>query len=301
MPTQPERSRVGSSRPKRNRAVTIVVVAGLLLLPLGLGVALGWYGLDGPMEEKIGPVGSMSHELLDGFPDSRLVVEIAAPPGELPAPTSLSVLWARMNETLSKDSITFHLETYSPTPSGAYSLDDLASLEDRVRSTWPEIGTMSLFYLFVDGTYAGGSSILGLAYAPSSIAVFPNVVSGGASAAVLSTVLVHEFGHEIGLVGVVGPASNEDLAHPGHSDDPNDVMYWQVETTAVLGGLIGGASPPTQFDAADLSDLATVRSTPIAQELIPWIVAGAVGLAAVAVVLVYRRIRRSAARVPPGV
>lgn len=298
MPTSAQPARTASYRPTRDRAVTIAVVAGLLILPLGLGLALGWYGLDGPLEEMTGPVGSMAHELLDGFPDSKLVVEISAPPGELPASSSVSVLWERMNETLSKESITFQLETYSPAPPGPYSLDDLASLEDRVRSSWPEIGTMSLFYLFVDGSYAGGSSVLGLAHAPSSIAVFPNVVSGGASASIVSTVLVHEFGHEIGLVGVVGPAPNEDLSHPGHSDDPNDVMYWQVETTAVLGGLLGGASPPTQFDAADLSDLATVRSTPIAQELIPWIVAGVVGVSAVAVVLVYRRARRRDARIP---
>src|SRR4029077_10411107 len=109
--------------------------------------------------------------------------------------------------------------------------------------------------------------------------------------AVIATVLVHEFGHELGLVGIVGTAPNQDPNHPYHSNDPNDVMYWAVETTGVLVGLLGGSPPPTQFDAADLSDLASVRSAPIFGEIIPWIVAGGAALGAAVVALVALRSR----------
>lgn len=279
---------------RRTRVAVIVVVLLLLLLPVGLGFALGWFGLNGPEEERLDPVASLSHELLDGSPDGRLVVEIAAPPGELPPASSVSVLWARMNETLAKSSIQFQLETYTEDSSGALTTDQLFSLESQVRTTWPVLGTMALFYLFVDGSYAGGSSVLGLSYAASSIAVFPRIIPGGPDAGIESTVLVHEFGHEIGLVGLVGSASNEDMAHPGHSTDPNDVMYWQVETTAVLGGLIGGQSPPNQFDAADLSDLSTVKITPIPQEFLPWVVLAVLLGASVAVAGLSLRRRRRA-------
>ncbi len=278
-------------RARWSRARVLVVVVLLLLVPVGLGAGLGWYGLNGPMEERLNPVGAFAHELLNGVPDDRLVVEIAAPSGELPAAASISVLWSRMNETLQKGSIDFQLETYGQASGGALTTDGLFALEDQVRQTWPTVGTMSLFYLVVAGSYAGGSSVIGLAYAGSSIAMFASTIPGGIASnpGVVSTVLVHEFGHEIGLVGVVGSASNEDPNHPGHSNDPNDVMYWQVETTAILGGLLGGQGPPTQFDAADLADLQTVRSTPIGQEILPWVVVGVVLAAAIAVVVAWSR------------
>ncbi|HYK93507.1 MAG TPA: hypothetical protein VEY07_05640 [Thermoplasmata archaeon] len=267
------------------RTAKVAGACGLLILPVLLGFGLGWYGLDGLQEERVEPVAALSHELLASFPDGTLVVEIAAPPGELPAASAVNILWARMNETLSKNLIRFQLETYSQSSTGALGTSELFNLEAQVRTTWPTLGTMSLFYLFVDGSYNPDPSVLGLSYAASSIAVFPRVIPGGPDAGVEATVLVHEFGHEIGLVGLVGGAPNEDMAHPGHSTDPSDVMYWQVETTGVLSGLLGGQGPPNQFDAADLADLQTVRATPIPQEILPWAVAGACAAAAVAVVL----------------
>ncbi|HEY6239091.1 MAG TPA: hypothetical protein VIZ68_07905 [Thermoplasmata archaeon] len=286
------RARAGHRSVLRRHLPVIASVGALLGVPLGFGVGLGWYGLDPIMAERTGPVGSDAHELLNSFPDSSLIVEITAPVGELPAPDSISTLWDRMNSTLSKSSISFHLETYTQSSSGALGTNELFDLESQVRHSWPEPGTMALCYLFVDGSFAGSPSVLGLAYAASSIAVFPRVsaTSGGSplTGAVLSTVLVHEFGHELGLVGLVGSAPNEDPSHPGHSADSNDVMYWQVETTAVLGGVFG-ASPPTQFDAADRSDLDTVRGTPILLEIIPWVVLATVLVASAIVVVRWRR------------
>jgi len=287
---------IGTSGRPRSRRWLVLWVVILLCVPLGFGVGLGWYGLDPIMAERAGPVGSAAHELLNSFPDSRLIVEIAAPPGELPPVSSVSTLWDRMNSTLDKGSISFQLETYDRASTGALTTDDLFALEAGVRHAWPEWGTMALCYLFVDGTFAGSPNVIGLAYAASSIAVFPRVASAGGgaglSSSILATVLVHEFGHELGLVGVVGSAPNEDPDHPGHSTDTNDVMYWQVETTAVLGGLFG-ATPPTQFDAADRSDLQTVRSTVIPLEILPWAVLVVVLFAVAIVVLRWRRAARA--------
>ncbi|MFI5415514.1 MAG: hypothetical protein ACHQ16_07695, partial [Candidatus Lutacidiplasmatales archaeon] len=198
-------------------------------------------------------------------------------------------------QTLQKGSIQFVSETISAR-SGPYGASDLFALEQNVRQTWPGIGQMALFYLCVHGTYSGESGVLGLAFQGSSIAIFSDTIAttagAGDPAPITSTVLIHEFGHEIGLVGLVGNAPNEDPAHPGHSSDPNDVMYWAVETTAVLGGLLGGTTPPTQFDAADLSDLQTVRNTPILVELIPTVVAAVCLVAAVVAVAGLWRARR---------
>ncbi|MCI4363209.1 MAG: hypothetical protein L3K13_02765 [Thermoplasmata archaeon] len=275
---------------RRARLQAVLVVAFLLVLPLPLSLTFGWFGLNPVQAERTSPVGSLAHELLSSFPDSQLVVEMASAPGTAPPPASVSLLWNRMNETLQKNSIRFVSESIN-VPPGNFTTDGLFSVEQGARQFWPSVGQMALFYLFVHGTYAGGSGILGLAYRGSSIAVFSDLISttagGGDPAPIESTVLVHEFGHEMGLVGLVGSAPNEDPAHPGHSTDPNDVMYYAVETTAVLGGLFGGPAPPTQFDAADLADLQTVRNTAIALELIPTIVLVLCWAAAGIAVVVY--------------
>lgn len=293
---------MGSDRPRSGKVALggVVTVAVLLVLPLVLGFAVGWYFLNPPQQERFDPVGSEAHELLNSFPDGALTVEIAAPSGDAPAASAVNLLWNRMNETLQKSSVRFVEETYS-TSRTSFTTDDLWNVETSVRTTWPSPGTMSLFYLFVPGAYGPDGTVIGLAYYGSSIAVFPGTIAaaaGGSSAAVTATVMIHEFGHEIGLVGIIGSAPNEDPNHPYHSSDPNDVMYWSVDTTQILTGLLGGG-PPTQFGAADLQDLNTVRNTPILQETLPWAVLATLLLAAAVVAFdLRRRGRRSAAPAP---
>ncbi|MCI4334803.1 MAG: hypothetical protein L3K04_04155 [Thermoplasmata archaeon] len=284
--------------PRRwTRLHAALIVGFLVLLPLPLAAAFGWFGLNPVQAERTAPVGSLAHELLSGFPDNALTVEIAAAPGASPPPASVSLLWNRMNETLQKGSIRFVSERIA-LPSAAWTTDALFSVEQSVRQYWPGLGQMALFYLCVPGSYAVDPGVLGLAFRGSSIAVFADTIAttagGGDPAPITSTVLIHEFGHELGLVGLVGNAPNEDPSHPGHSTDPSDVMYYAVETTAGLGGLLGGAAPPTQFDAADLSDLQTVRNTPIALELIPPIVLAVCWVGALIALVAFWRAGRKA-------
>ena len=68
-------------------------------------------------------------------------------------------------------------------------------------------------------------------------------------------VVIHEFGHQMGLVnnGIAMQTNREDPDHPHHSNNPNSVMYWAVESNAVLSIL--GGDPPSTFDANDKADL----------------------------------------------
>lgn len=290
---------VGPSGPPRRRGWSRLqswaVVGFLVILPLPLALGFGWFGLNPVTAEQSAPVGSLAHELLNSFPDDRLVVEIASAPGAAPPAASVSLLWDRMNETLQKASIQFVFETVS-VPMSSFTADGLFSVEQGVRQFWPTVGEMALFYLCVHGSYADQSGVLGLAYRGSSIAVFSDTIASTAGSgdptAITSTVLIHEFGHELGLVGLVGTAPNEDPAHPGHSTDPNDVMYYAVETSGGLSGLFGGTSPPTQFQAADIADLQTVRNTPIPLELIPPVVLTMCWIAAGAAFVVFRKAAR---------
>ena len=266
-------------RPRRRRTRVLVLgVVAILLVPGVLGYALGWFDLNPRQAAAFTPVGSDAHALLDGFPDSHLVIEFDYQSSVGPPPASaVAVLEERVNETCSKPSISVQEYPFSSSAT-SFAEGSLLGLEDSVQHTWSSPGTVVLDYLYLNGGDSDQPNTIGLAYRGSSIAVFEGTIASSAgteTVAVTTTVLVHEFGHELGLVGIVGSAPNEDPNHPHHSNDPNDVMYWEVDTTALLGGLVPGTAPPTQFDATDLSDLSTVRSTPIVSEILPWVVVAA--------------------------
>jgi hypothetical protein len=274
-------------RKRRWTRILALQVAVILAVPVVFGVVLGWFDINPPAAESISSVGSEAHDLLNGFPDDTLVVEIDYQASAGPPPAAaVGVLESRINETCSKSSVTVNEYAFG-SGTTQFSEGGLFGLEQSLRHSWSSPGTLVVDYLYLDGADADNPNTIGLAYRGASIAVFEGTIQAdapaGEAAAVTTTVMVHEFGHELGLVGLVGSAPNEDPNHPGHSSDPNDVMYWSVDSTALLGGLLGGGGPPTQFDAADLADLATVKATPIVQEVLPWLVlvASLVGAGAV--------------------
>jgi hypothetical protein len=266
-----------------------VQVAIILAIPLLLGGLLGFFELNPVAAEMLSSVGSEAHLLLEPFPDGSLVVEIAYQSTAGPPPaSSVSTLLSRIEETCQKNSVTVDEHSFSSLTTN-FTDAGLDTLEMNVRHHWPIPGTMALFYLYLDGSYST-ADVIGLAYHGSSIAIFEGTIAadaGASAAAVTTTVMVHEFGHELGLVGIVGHAPNEDPSHPYHSANSSDVMYWAVDTTAILDLL---SPPSTQFDAADMSDLATVKSTPILTEILPWaVLVAAVTCALLLVVLDVRR------------
>jgi hypothetical protein len=117
--------------------------------------------------------------------------------------------------------------------------------------------------LFVHGDYEGDTGVLGVTVRSDVAAVFVDQVAGsagllGGSAVVERSVSTHEVGHLLGLVDLFLDTGRHDPQHPGHSTNPGSVMYWAVESDVI--GSILGANPPTEFDAADLADLAAIRN-----------------------------------------
>jgi hypothetical protein len=272
---------------------TLAIQVGIVLAaPVILGFTVGFFELNPEESEMLSGVGDDSHLLLNSFPDNTLTVEIAYQQSLGPPPSSaVSTLLDRINETCSKASVSVDEHGFASTAT-TFSDSDLTTLDQQLRQNWPAPGSMSLFYLYLNGAYAPDNSVIGLAFRASSVAVFEGTIDSdsslfGDSTAVTTTVMIHEFGHELGLVGIFGHVPNEDLSHPPHSNDPNDVMYWAVDTTQIA---LLGATPPTQFDAADMNDLSMMKDTLIPYEALPWVVL-AIGLAAAAG-LVYFDLRR---------
>lgn len=266
-----------------------LLVTGLITTPLVLGAALGYYQLNPVALELHSEVGEFSHLLLQRFPDQTLVVDIAyQQPASPPPIQAVALLLSRINETCDKAKVTVleHPFTSSLTRFDDASLVNLAATE---RSAWPSLTQMSILFLVLNGSYAPSVSTLGLAFRGSSAAIFEARIAALAPKPeyvtnMTASVMIHEFGHEIGLVGIVGPAPNEDPTHPEHSSNPNDVMYYGIDTIALA---VFGGTPPTQFDPQDMKDLDTVRATVILSEVIPWVIL-AIDLASIYLAIFFR-------------
>jgi hypothetical protein len=250
-------------------------------------VSVGFFELNPKTAELLAPPGSEAHLLLEPFPDDHLIVEIAYQSSVGPPPgAALAALFYQINRTCEKSSLTLALHGFASSQS-AYDLSDLLSLEAQVRQHWPVWGTESLFYLYLNGVYAPEPSALGDAYRGSSIAIFERKIAtvtdeSVTPAEVTAAVMVHELGHELGLVGVDGYAVNEDPHHLGQSNDPTDVMYWGIDSSGSISNL--SQPPPSGFTDTDLTDLRNVEADVIPYEVLPWaILAGAVVAAGVVV------------------
>jgi hypothetical protein len=145
---------------------------------------------------------------------------------------------------------------YSPIPNQnktAYAVGDLNSIEIKYRKEYPRNRKLTLFIFYGNADYAGNAGsakTLGIAYGTSSYAIFgktANDYSGGVlqptQKVLQATVFEHEMGHLFGLVNNGSPMVTAHEANDRHCDNSACLMYYTVETTDIVGNLIGGNIP----------------------------------------------------------
>lgn len=135
------------------------------------------------------------------------------------------------------------------------------------RSNYSDSGTVVVYLLYLDGGFVADgqeTSAIGVAHNASEIGVFPGRWEGmsllGSSSNIERAVVVHEWGHLLGLVniGYTSEIDHEDSGHPGHSSNKGSVMFHAVDSTLI--GQVFSGPPPASFDDADLADLEGLRS-----------------------------------------
>lgn len=247
----------------RAAAVALVVLA--FALPGCLkGIGIG--GSDGP-----GPVDYVSNKKYGTW-----VIEMDYVEGQQPPTDALTYLEARLEEVVDKPGGVEIRRGEALAPhGGSWSQKDVLDTDGRTRDLETGGGTVVLHLMFLDGRYAPNADVLGVTYTSSTgsgrvtssgpIAIFSEAIRGAAcppplgiclnEQAIWRAVLVHEFGHAMGLVDLGAPMQrdHEDDEHPGHSTNQNSVMYYAVETVNVANVFRNG--PPTTFDADDKADL----------------------------------------------
>lgn len=217
--------------------------------------------------DDAGAVGSMARAILRSDPARRLVVEIDYVAGRAPSRSAMDHLRRVLAEVAGKPAgITVAAGDEIPSGGGSWTVADLRALERANRAAPSGGDTVRIWVAYLDGSFAEGSSALGVAYAAASAAIFRDRIDDATTAIVNAAgieraVLTHEAGHLLALVnlGYRSRIDHEDPDHPNHSANDESVMYWAVEDVSLRNLLAGG--PPDTFDDADKADLAMLKSS----------------------------------------
>lgn len=245
------------------------VLVTTLLLAFAFAGCLKGTPFDGGVDEP-GPV-----DYVSARDYTKWIVEIDTVRGKEPPGAALTLLQQRLEEVANKpDGIELRKDDTLDPRGGVWTQEDVLAASGRHKDVATGGNTVSLHLLFVDGQYEQGN-VLGATYhrargdgtvtSSGPIVIFSDTIKDTACPpplgiclnenAIWQAVLVHEFGHAMGLVDLGAPMQrdHEDDENPGHSTNSNSVMYYAVETIDVVNVFQGG--PPTAFDADDKADL----------------------------------------------
>ncbi|HLE48105.1 MAG TPA: hypothetical protein VI818_07400 [Candidatus Thermoplasmatota archaeon] len=205
-------------------------------------------------------------QFLSGNVYTRLHVEIDHQQGKAPHASAQDMLRNRILERCNKpDGVQIQVTPF-PESDDTWTLSEIKALEKLKRDNGASGNTAVLYILYLGGKYET-EGVIGVQYGPTSFALFKDTIANAANPTnpvlplaftatdVERSVIVHEFGHVLGLVNHGTPMvrDHEDKERPGHSKNKDSVMYYAVESL-FLGQVFSGP-PPTNFDADDIADL----------------------------------------------
>lgn len=245
------------------RGVELVLLPAILFALSGCGDDVtGSNGEADPYAHDLAP-GASASDFLSGNDFDRLVVEVQYVAGFRPTDAALQDLATFLNDRLNKPG-GIDVQLGAPLQiqnRASYSADDARALEQQHRTAYTEGTTIAAYLLLLDGEYAGGSNVLGIAYNNTSMAVFIEQIgqhTGGplepSQETVEATVANHEFGHLLGLVNNGSAMQNEHQDEPNgqHCDNEDCLMHYSVRLSDFISNLLGGMP---QLDQNCLDDL----------------------------------------------
>ncbi len=199
---------------------------------------------------------------------TNLIVEIDFPVGRPPAPGVLQLLEDRLTERCDKPGgVTVVLDDAIPTSEfppvlGVADLDGIeAAHRDNYADLASQTAVMYILYVVGESDLDGATThVVGLSYHGSSLALFADAAAGGngvgvTTAEVEGSTLVHETGHQLGLVnaGIPMVQPHEDAGNGAHDSDPSCIMYWLINVPTIAPNL--GDADFAQFDGHCVADL----------------------------------------------
>ena len=206
------------------------------------------------------------HDFLSAQKYDKMEVQLVYVNGYSPGNDAISGVQSFLEARLNKPGgITFTQRIISSPGFSSYNLDDVRKMEQQYRSSFTGGSKITAFVFFADAPFSGNSGnarVLGMMYAASSMVIFEKSVqqnSGGVAQPphkiLEETVWEHEFGHIMGLVdfGTTMVSYHKDLSNGNHCNNSGCLMYYQAETSDIVGNLLGGNVP--DLDPNCLADL----------------------------------------------
>ncbi len=220
-----------------------------------------------------GAVGDYNHDYLSNERYETLEIEIDFVDGFNPTTSAIQTLKDRIGTYCQKSSVSVKQDPFDSGDT-SYTLEEVQALESENRKGWRSGSTIVLHILYLNGEYEDDANVLGIAYHADSFAIFkeriddvattdienPLLVSG---ADIERSVLVHEFGHLLGLVNInyESEVDHEDPDHPDHCDHEDCVMNAVLETSEIANFVNGlSTKPPTDFESDCVDDLRALRN-----------------------------------------
>lgn len=194
---------------------------------------------------------------------THLQVEIDYMEGHEPTQSGLNSLESFLNDRLNKDNIAISTSEIPARAEGSYSTEMITTIEEEERDNYTsgDSNTLHAYIVIVDGEFSSNSNVLGIAYWNTSMALFGETIdnisgSGPTSPSkeqVESTVLRHEIGHNMGLVGNGTPTqSNHKTDGSAHCTTDECLMAPSVRTGDIFQNLSGEVPSLDEYCIEDL-------------------------------------------------
>lgn len=207
---------------------------------------------DPPQQEfnsKAAP-GESAKYFLQSDSYSNIEIELDYMEGYKPTQEAISSLESFLSDRINKNNLSINTSEIPARGDGPYSTDMTTSIEEDERNNYTEAGsnTLHAYIVIVDGKFSDNSNVLGMAYWNTSMALFGetiNNISGSdptspSKEQVESTVLRHEVGHNMGLVGNGTPTqSNHKTDGSAHCTTDKCLMAPSVRTGDIFQNLSG--------------------------------------------------------------
>jgi hypothetical protein len=252
----------------------LVLVAIVLLVP----AFAGCINLDGGFGNiSVCPGQATAAKIIQDSPCTEWVIEIDFVTGHGPNAQALVMLKDRMSELVNKEAIRIVTDETNLPGRDTWTDAAVRDLEESTRDQSSTSNTVVTHLLYLDGEFEN-PGVAGFAVGSQFAVIFNEKLRsasqddqaldliGTTHLEMEQAVLIHEFGHVLGLVNGQTPqqsqheastcdTGNGPKADQRHSINRNSVMYCAVESTDALTGIFGDSAPPNDFDREDRADI----------------------------------------------